>query len=243
MRNVFTIARKELRLYFVSPVAYVVASTIYLILGAIFFINVYFGLQGETISPDGRIVINPLVTILIFATPAITMRLLADEQRMGTIELILTAPVRDWELVVGKWLGSLGFMFILLAVTWVYPLLIHRMSEPGVDQGVLVSAYLGLILMVSALLAIGVFISALFRSSVAAFFTTLAIFLGLWIIESFGSGSGLGSEILRNLSFVSHYYDALFLGMIDLGDILYYLSLTALALFLGIQVIEARRWR
>ena len=243
MRNVITIAWKELRLYFASPIAFAVATMVYLILGGIFFINVYFGLQGETIPPDGRIVINPLVTILLFATPAITMRLLADEQRMGTIELILTAPVKDWELIVGKWLGSFAFMFLLIAVTWIYPLIIHRMSEPGIDQGVLLSAYLGLIFMVGALLAIGVFISALFKSSVAAFFPTLAVFLGLWIMESFGSGVGLGSEIIRNLSFVSHYYETLFLGMIDLGDLIYYFSLTALALFLGTQVTEARRWR
>jgi len=243
MHNVLTIARKELRLYFVSPVAYAVATTIYLILGAIFFINVYYGLEGGTIPPDGRIVINPFITIILFATPAITMRLLTDEQRMGTIELILTAPVRDWELVVGKWLGSFGFMFLLLAVTWVYPLILNQMTEPGVDQGVLASAYLGLLFMTGALLAIGVFISTLFKSSVAAFFTTLAVFLGLWILEGFAGGSGMGSEILRNMSFVSHYYDTLFLGILNLGDLIYYLSLTALALFLGTQVIEARRWR
>jgi ABC-2 type transport system permease protein len=243
MRNILTIARKELRLYFISPIAYAVATAIYLIIGAIFFINVYFGLRGETIPPDGRIVMNPLITILLFATPAITMRLLSDEQRMGTIEIILTAPVRDWELVVGKWLGSFIFMFLLLAVTWIYPVIIDRMAEPGIDQGILVSAYIGLIFMVGAMLAIGVFISTLFKSSVAAFFTTLAIFLALWIAEGFGSGSGLGSEIIRNLSFVSHYYDTLLLGVIDVGDLLYYFSLTALALFFGTHVIEARRWR
>ena len=243
MRNILTIAKKEIRLYFASPIAYAVAVMVYLILGGIFFINVYFGLQGETIPPDGRIVINPLITILLFATPAITMRLLSDEQRMGTIEIILTAPVRDWELVVGKWLGSFVFMILLLVVTWVYPLIINQMTEPGIDQGVLVTVYVGLFFMVGAMLAMGVFISTLFKSSVAAFFTTLAIFLGLWIAEGFGSGSGLGSEIMRNLSFVSHYYDTLYLGMLDVGDLLYYLSLTALALFLGTQVIEARRWR
>jgi ABC-2 type transport system permease protein len=162
---------------------------------------------------------------------------------MGTIELILTAPVRDWELVVGKWLGSFVFMFLILAVTWIYPVILNRMAEPGIDQGILVSAYVGLIFMVGAMLAIGVFISTLFKSSVAAFFTTLAIFLGLWIVESFGSGSGLGSEIIRNLSFVGHYSNNLFLGILDLGDLLYYMSLTALALFLGTQVVETRRWR
>jgi ABC-2 type transport system permease protein len=243
MRNIFTIARKELRLYFVSPVAYAVATTIYLILGAIFFINVYFGLRGETIPPDGRIVINPMITILLFATPAITMRLLSDEQRMGTIELILTAPVRDWELVVGKWLGSFVFMFLMLAVTWIYPVIIDRMSEPGIDQGILMSVYIGLIFMVGAMLAIGVLVSSLFKSSAATFFITLAIFLFLWIIEGFGSGSGLGSEIIRNLSFISHYYDNLYRGLLNVGDLIYYLSLTTLALFLGTQVIESRRWR
>jgi len=243
MRNVFIIAWKELRNYFVSPVAYAIASTIYLILGIIFFINIDVGLRGGQIPPDGRIVISPLITILLFVTPAITMRLLADEHRMGTLELILTSPIRDWELVVGKWLGSFGFMFLLLAVTWVYPIIINRMTEPGIDQGVLVSAYLGLLVMVSSLIAIGVFISSLFRSSVAAFFATLAVMLGLWIIGGFGSGTGTGSEIARNLSFVDQYYDNLFLGILDFGDLLYYLSLTALALFLGTRVVEARRWR
>jgi hypothetical protein len=126
MRNVWIIASREFRHYFVSPIAYALATMLYLILGGIFFINVYYGLQTGQITPDGRIVIGAMVTILLFATPAITMRLLADEYRMGTMELLLTAPVRDWELVVGKWLGALGFMFVVLAVTWVYPLILHR---------------------------------------------------------------------------------------------------------------------
>jgi len=180
---------------------------------------------------------------LLFATPAITMRLLAEEHRMGTIELLLTAPIRDWELVVGKWLGSVAFILTILAVTWVYPLLLHRMTMPGIEQGILISVYLGLIVMVGAMLAIGVLISAFFKSPVAAFFTTLAVLLGLWIIGGFGSGSGSGSELIRNLSFVNHYYDNLYRGVLDVGDLAYFLSLTALALFLGTQVIEARRWR
>jgi ABC-2 type transport system permease protein len=243
MRNIFTIAQKEFRHYFVSPVAYAVSTMVLLILGAIFFINIYYGVQGAQITPDGRIVIGPLITILLFATPALTMRLLADEQRMGTIELLLTAPVRDWELVVGKWLGSFGFMLLLLVVTWVYPIILHRMTDPGIDLGVLVSTYIGLFFMTGALLAIGVLVSAFFRSPVAAFFTTLALLLGLWIVGGFASGTGSGSEVARNLSFVNHYYDNLYQGVVDVGDMLYYLSLTLLALFLGTQVTEARRWR
>jgi ABC-2 type transport system permease protein len=243
MRNVWIIASREFRHYFVSPIAYALATMLYLILGGIFFINVYYGLQTGQITPDGRIVIGAMVTILLFATPAITMRLLADEYRMGTMELLLTAPVRDWELVVGKWLGAFGFMFVVLAVTWVYPLILHRMTSPGIDQGTLVAAYVGLLLMVGAMLAIGVFISALFRSPVAAFFVALGVMLGLWIVGGLASSSGTLGEVAGYLSFVDHYYNNFYLGVLDLGDAVYFLSLTALALFLGTQVVEARRWR
>lgn len=243
MRNIWIIASKEFRHYFVSPVAYAVATAVFLILGGIFFINIYYGLQTGQIPPDGRLVVSPLVTILVFATPAITMRLLADEQRMGTMELLLTAPVRDWELVVGKWLGSFGFMLLVIAVTLIYPLILHRMSTPGIDQGVLTTAYAGLIFMIAAMLAIGVLASGLFKSPVAAFFVTLGTMLFLWIVGGMGSGAGTGSEIARAIGFIDHYYDNFYMGLFDLGDVFYYASLTALALFLGTQVVETRRWR
>jgi len=243
MRTVFIIAKREFRLFFVSPAAYSVSLMIFLILGGIFFINIYFGLRDGQIAPDGRMVISPLVTILLFATPAITMRLLADEQRMGTIELLLTSPVRIWELVVGKWLGATGFMMLILGVTWIYPIIIHRMTNPGIDQGVLIAAYLGLVFMISAMLAIGTFISSLFNNPIPAFFITLTLMLFLWIIGGLGSGSGTASEIASNLSFVAHYYDNLYRGVIDLGDLVYYMSLTIISLFLGTQVLESRRWR
>lgn len=243
MRNVWIIARREFRQYFVSPVAYAVAAMMLLILGGLFAINFYLGLMTGQVTPDGRLVIGPLVTILVFAVPAITMRLLAEEHRMGTIELLLTAPVRDWELVVGKWLGAMGFMLVLLATTWIYPLILHRLTTPGIDQGALVSAYIGLVLLVSAIVAIGVLISSLFTNPVPAFFTTLGVLLVLWIIGNFAQGSGWWSEVLRYLSLVDHYYANLYRGVLDLGDVVYFLSLTALALFLGSQVVEARRWR
>jgi len=242
MRNVWTIAVRELRHYFVSPVAYALAFMVFLVLGGIFFINVYFGLQSGYVSPDGRIVMGPLVTILFFITPAITMRLIADEYRMGTLELLLTAPVRDWELVVGKWLGSMLFMLLILLVTWTYPLVLHRMSTPGIDQGILLSATLGLVLMVAAMLAIGVMVSAFFRSPLAAFFVSLAVLLALWIAGGLGGGSGVLSEIARHLSFIDHFYGSFYRGLLSLTDGLYYVSLTVLALVLGSQAVEARRW-
>jgi ABC-2 type transport system permease protein len=243
MRNVWIIASREFRHYFISPIAYALATMLYLILGGIFFINVYYGLQTGQITPDGRIVIGAMVTILLFTTPGITMRLLSDEYRMGTMELLLTAPVRDWELVVGKWLGAFGFMFVVLAITWVYPLILHRMTSPGIDQGTLVAAYVGLLLMVGAMLAIGVFISALFRSPVAALFVTLGVMLGLWIVGGLASSGGTLGQLAGYLSFVDHYYNNFYLGVLDLGDAVYFLSMTALALFLGTQIVEARRWR
>ncbi len=243
MRNVWIIASKEFREYFISPVAYAIATLIFLILGGIFFINVYFAIRGSQIDPDGRLVLGPLVTILLFATPAVTMRLLAEEQRMGTIELLLTAPVRDWEVVVGKWLGSLLFMGVMLAFTWIYPLILNRMTSPGIDQGVLVSAYLGLILLVATMLAIGVMVSALFKNPVAAFFAALALLLALWIVGSLGSGAGVGSQVASNLSLVDHYYNNLYRGIVTTPDVLYFVSLTILTLVLGSQVVESRRWR
>jgi ABC-2 type transport system permease protein len=243
MRNVWIIASKELRQYFISPVAYAVATLVFLILGGIFFINVYFALQGSQINPDGRLVLGPLVTILLFATPAVTMRLLAEEQRMGTIELLLTAPVRDWEVVVGKWLGSLLFVSIILAFTWVYPFILNRMTTPGIDQGVLVSAYIGLVLLVGTMLAIGVLVSALFKNPVAAFFAALAVLLALWIVGSLGSGAGVGSQVASNISLVDHYYNNFYRGIVTTPDVLYFVSMTVLALVLGSQVVESRRWR
>jgi len=239
----WVIAKREFRHYFTSPLAYAVAAFIFLILGLFFFINIYFGVQQGSIRPDGTIVIRPLVTILIFVLPALSMRLLADEQRMGTMELLLTAPVRDRELVIGKWLGSFAFLLVILAITWVYPLIINWLASPGIDQGVLVSAYIGLALFVGAALAVGTLFSAIFSNPITAFFVTLAVLLGLWLIEGLGSGAGGGAQLAEYLSLVSHFYRNLNRGVLDLGDILYFVSLTGLSLFLGSKAIESRRWR
>jgi ABC-2 type transport system permease protein len=243
MKNVWVIASREFRQYFISPLAYAIAASVYLILGGIFFINIYFGMQSNGISSDGRMVVGPLVTVLVFATPALTMRLLADEQRMGTLELLLTAPVKDWEVVVGKWLGSFGFLFALIIVTWIYPVILNGMTDPGIDQGILISVYLGLLLLAGAMLAIGVFISGLFENPLAAFFVTLATLLGLWILGGLASAGGLMGQIAGYLSLVDHYFNNLYQGVVNLSDVIYYLTMIILALFLGGQVLQARRWR
>ena len=246
MRNVWTIASREYKHYFASPAAYLVAFMLLLVIGIIFYGNIAAALSQQFGggAPGIQVVIGPMITILLFATPAITMRLLADEQRLGTMELLLTAPVRDWELVVGKWLGGFLFMVTLLAFTWVYPIILNQMVDPGIDQGPLLTGYLGLVLIVAALVAIGVAVSSLFTNQIAVFVATLAIFLVLWLINvPAQAGGGAGSELLRYLDLGEHYYNTFYRGVIDLSDIVYFLSLTALALFLGTVSVETRRWR
>ena len=243
MRNIWTIARREYNLYFGTPMAYMVAFLFFLVLGVLFYSNIVAGLFQQ-MTPDTQVIVGPMTTLILFVTPALTMRLLAAEQSSGTIELLLTAPVRDWELVVGKWLGSFMFMCTLFLVTLIYPIILNRLVSPGIDQGIMVSGYLGLILIAASLTAIGVAISSLFKNQNAAFFATLGVFLLLWLIGVPTEASGsAGSEILRYLDFRSHFFNTLFRGVIDLSDLVYYLSLTALALFFGTVSVETRRWR
>jgi ABC-2 type transport system permease protein len=247
MRNIWTIAKREYDLYFISPVAYVVAFLFLTIVGLIFAINIV-GLTlsqfGAAPAPDPRIVTGPMAFLMLLATPALTMRLLADEVRMGTMELLLTAPVRDFELVVGKWLGAFLFMLTLIAASLVFPLMMQQLADPGIDQMLMISGYLGVILLASAFLAVGVGISAIFSNQVAAFFTTMVTFVILWWL--IGAPANIlpgGSDIFRYLDMSGHFYNSFNEGKITLSGLTYYLSLTALGLFIGTTAIETRRWR
>lgn len=242
MRTVWIIGLREFKRYFSTPAAYLIAFFFLLIMGFIFYVNLWFAVQSQ-FPPGISDILGPLVFLLLFATPGITMHLLADEQRMGTIELLLTAPVRDWELVIGKWLGGFMFMLTLVAVTLIYPLILNQLVEPGIDQGPLITGYLGLILICAALVAVGVTVSSLFSNQVAAFFLTLVIFLLLWIISAPAQASPGGGELLNYLDFRQHYTATFQQGVIDARDLIYYLSLTALSLFFGSVIVEARRWR
>ncbi len=246
MRNVWIIARREYKLFFISPVAYVVAFVFMILLGWFFYSALRDAIIQSTYSayaPSVQMIVSPLVTLLLFIMPAITMRSIAEELRMGTMELLLTAPVKDWELVVGKWLGAFMFMLTLLVITWIFPLVLNFMVNPGIDQGLFLSGYLGLILMVASLVAIGVFVSSLFSSQVVVFLVSLGIVLLFWLVRPASStGGGLGTQVLNYLNFVDHYLN-FYQGTIDLSDIVYYLSLTSLALFLGTVSVEMRRWR
>ena len=247
MRNIWTIAKREYKIYFNSPLAYIVMLINLGVIGVIFAINIV-NLSNNPFSmgqaPDTTIVTGPLAFMLVFSVPALTMRLLADEQRMGTLELMLTAPVRDWELVVGKWLGSFFFLLTLIAITLIFPLILHNITTPGIDQLLMLSSYLGIILVSAAFLAIGVSVSAMFQNQFAAFFLAMGILVFLWFLigipaQVLSTGSGFFSYLDMN----SRFYNSLNSGIINLTDIVYFLSVIALGLFVGTTAIEIRRWR
>lgn len=243
MRNIWLIARKEFRNYFISPIAYAVAFLIFLILGVIFYANVV-GAMMQQVAPGMEIVFGPLVSLFIFTTPAITMRSIAEENKMGTLELLLTAPVRDWEIILGKWLGGFLFLLSIILVTWVYPIVLNHLVTPGIEQGTLISGYLGIILLAAAIVAVGVATSSLFGNQIAAFFAAEGILLLLWVIGAPAQAMGAtGGSLLRFFDMSEHFYGTFYQGIIAVPDILYFLSVTFLALFLGKLSIEVRRWR
>jgi len=249
MRNIWIIAKREYDHYFISPIAYVVAFMILLTTGIIFAINILYFMQNAFQSfgqvPDTSPIMGAFGFLLVLSIPAITMRLLADEARMGTLELLLTAPVRDFELVAGKWLGGFLFILTILAVTLIYPLILHFvLVSPGIDQQLVISSYLGVILVAASFLALGVGISAVFTNQVAAFFVTLSVFVFLWWLIGFPAQllQGTGGEVFQYLSMQTHFYDAFNRGSVYLTDIIYFLSLIALGLFIGTTAIETRRW-
>jgi len=247
MRNIWTIAKREYKIYFTSPLAYIVMLMILSVVGVIFALNI-INLTNNPFSqgppPDATIVTGPMAFLLVFSAPALTMRLLADEQRMGTLELMLTAPVRDWELVVGKWFGSFLFLLTIIGFSLIFPLILNGMVTPGIDQKLMLSSYLGIILVAAAFLSIGVSISAMFSNQFAAFFLTMTLLVILWFLIGIPAQIFFtGGEIFNYLNMNTRFYNSLNQGVINLSDIVYFLSVTALGLFIGSAAIETRRWR
>jgi ABC-2 type transport system permease protein len=244
MRNIWTIAKRELHLLFISPIAYITLIVFLLTLGIFFYIELSYAIQTQQYIPSMGTSFNLIAFPLMFlAVPAITMRSIAEEKRSGTIEFLLTAPVRDWELIIGKWLGGFLFFVITLGVTLVYPLILNFLVKPGIDLGALLAGYLGLILLASAMTAIGIAVSSMFSNQIAALFATLGIIIIFWILASPAQYmDGVGAEIIKNMSLTTHLYDTFLAGIFDLKDALYYISFTVFALFIGKTAVEIRRW-
>jgi len=249
MRNIWTIARREYRHYFISPIAYLVALAVLLVVGVYFVIVLYYvsnqALAYGATPPDITIVIGPMATIFLFATPALTMRLLADEQRMGTLELLLTAPIRDGELVIGKWLGAFLFTLTIIAITLVYPIVLNKLSNPGIDQGLMIAGYVAIILLVASFLALGTAMSSFFSNQFAAFFATLAVLLLFWWLirlPTYIISGGFFNNLFTYLD-LNGRFNSMLNGTISLSDVIYPISLTALGLLLSTVAVEMRRWR
>jgi ABC-2 type transport system permease protein len=248
MRNIWTIAKREFNNYFSSPVAYVVAFLVLSIIGIIFVLNLLIlsnnPYGGMSDAPDVRMVTGPMAFMLMLAIPALTMRLLADEVRMGTMELLLTAPLRDYELVIGKWLGAFLFILVLIAISLVFPIMLNQMVSPGIDQMQMMASYLGVILAAAALLGLGVGISAIFDNQIAAFFTTLVLFVVLWwLIGAPANILPTGGEVFSYLDMSSQLQNNFTEGVIKLSSVVYFISLAGLGLFVGTTAVEVRRWR
>lgn len=238
MKNIWAITLRELKAYFVSPIAYVVSALFLIAMGYLFALILI-----NTREASLRNLFSNMIFVLLIVAPALTMRLLAEEQRMGTIELLLTSPVHDWQVVVGKFLGSfILFVVMLLAPTLYYVLILHVFGPP--DYGPILTGYLGFVLIGAAYLAVGVFGSSVTQNQIIAFFVGLVILLLLWIADAAGGvfGPGAVSDALTYIALPRHFND-LFRGIIDTSDIIYALSIVAIFLFLATQVLQTKRWR
>lgn len=245
MRNLWTIAKKEFESFFHSAIAYVIGVVIFLSLGIYFYILLSYGVRYQSYVPEITLLLDWILFPLFFiSVPVLTMRTISDENRTGTLEIIMTAPVKDWELIVGKWLGTYLFFLSILALSLIYPFVLNLMVDPGIDQTMLIAAYFGVSLVTAAMTAIGVFISSIFKNPIPALLATLGLIILFWIISAPANyTSGFVSKLLDYLSMTGHYYSSFYRGIIDLKDAIYYITLTIFALFLGTRVIEARRWK
>ena len=253
--KIWPIFKKEMRLYFTSPVAWVV-MTIFLFIAGYFFYSIFAfytlaSMQSAMNPQAGRdlnvtdSVLRPLFSnmsvILLLLMPLITMRLFAEERRSGTIELLLTYPVRDGAVLVAKYLAALALYAIMLGLTLLYPGIIVYFTR--LEWGPLLTGYLGLFLMGATFLGVGIFASSLTENQIVASITTFGVLLFLWVIGwSAEYVGGSWGRVLSHLSLLDHF-DTFARGVLDTKDVIYYVNATILALFLTLRSLEARRWK
>jgi len=237
VRNTGTIALKEIKSYLTSPMAYVVTG-IFLVLTGTFFTTYLAATQYTDTSIRG-FVESGNILLLLFAA-ILTMRLIAEERKLGTWELLLTAPVRDTEVILGKFLGSLAILMGMLVLTLYYPIVLIILGDP--DMGPIGTSYLGLFLLGCASLAVGIFASSLTSNQIVAAVVAGGILFALWFVSMAANfvPEALG-EVLSYLSLSYHFNDFI-RGLVDTRAIIYYLSVTALFLYLAIRSLETSRW-
>ena len=260
MKGIYAVYRKEMAHYFVSPIAYIVVG-VFLFLSGFFFTKILsvliqqafqMGMQSMQFGGGMGIDVPSLVvrdffgvlsSLLLFLTPMLTMGVYAEERKRGTMELLMTSPVTDTQIVLGKYFASLSLFVIMLLPTMLYLVFTFFHSDPAAPWQVLWCAYLGALLLGGALLAIGSFFSSLTENQLIAAVLTFGAFLILWVIDfgSQGASSGIGA-VLQYLSVVKHY-DDFTRGVLDTSSLIFYLSFILLALFLTVRSIDSMRWR
>ena len=253
LRNVMTIAEKELRSYFASPIAYIIIGLFALIFGRFFDVYLTFFVQRSSgMGPMGggshninqdmiRYLLMNSAVIILFVMPMITMRTYAEEKRSGTIELLLTSPLTDLQIILGKFLGAMGLYVAMLIVTLLHMAILFVYGNP--EWKPIAAGYLGLILMGGCFISLGLLISSFTKNQIVAGVITFAAFLMLWIISWNADQSGPWARaILTHLSIIDHF-DDFARGIIDTKHLVYYASFITLGLFLTAKSVDSERWR
>jgi ABC-2 type transport system permease protein len=254
VRNIYTIYRKELKSYFSSWIAYMLLAFFAIVFGWIFFTTVaYFARESMMMNMQGggmpvdvnEWVIRPLLmnagVIGLFIIPMITMRLFAEEKRTGTIELLMTSPVRDFEMIVAKWLAAVTLYASILGVSALNVAYLFEFGKP--DWKPILVGYLGLLLQGGCLIAIGTFISSLTRNQIIAVGGTFAICLLLWVMDWVSAyDTAAWAKVVAYISVTTHF-QAFAKGVLDTKDVVFYLSAIFFGLFLTARSMESLRWR
>jgi ABC-2 type transport system permease protein len=238
MSNILAVFKKEFRGYFSSPIAYIYLI-VYLILTGFLFFRVFF-LNGQA---SLRLFFDILPWVFLFFVPAVAMRMWAEEKRTGTIEMLMTLPIRDRDAVLGKYLAAFAFLGLSLVLT--FPLPVIAASLGRLDPGPLWGGYIGAVLMGAAYLAIGVFISSITRNQIVAYIVAVTVIFVLFILSTdvilFAAPSSL-VPLLEYLGLSTHF-DSIGRGVVDTRDLIYYLSLIGFFLFLNVQAVQNRKWK
>lgn len=233
---IWTLWKKEMRVYFLSPIAYVFLAAFLFLAGLFFYLGVTYSGEASLRAMNGNLGI-----VMLFILPMLTMRHFAEERKQGTLEMLLTAPLPVGALVVGKWLASLSLCVLMLAGTFVFPLVLAWFGDP--DWGALLTGYLGLFCVSAAFTAAGLFSSSLTDDQMAGGLLGVLALLPFWLV---GRAEALVpdelAEKLRPLSFHAHL-DSFDRGVIDSADLYYFAALTGVFLFLTYRSLESRRWR
>ncbi len=261
MKGTYAVFRKEMSLYFVSPIAYVAVGA-FLFLAGIFFqgilaeANEYamraamqsmqFGTPLDIDIPGEvmRGFFGVTGTILLFVVPMLTMGAYAEERRRGTMELLMTSPITDLEIVLGKYFAAISLFLIMLLPTAIQMGILFRASDPMPPWRMMLSGYLGVLLLGASLLAIGQFLSSLTESQIVAGIWTFLVFLMLWILDFVirGSSSTVAGAVAQYVSILRHMNDFT-RGVVDSSNLVYYASMILLGLFLTLRSLDSMRWR